>query len=195
MSNQNNEKKKKKSSKIFLFIVIFYFLASFLPTFFGVMRSKITQTINISGSDSPYKNLELLDARAINLSDTEEWKNGELKKTVPELQNMELQSYCQVFKFEVHVKNTGTRDARYDGSVYLGSGDGFVWQAEEIRDDSGQTKDTRIIPSGREATVTLYGQVSNDSSNVLLKTYDTKNYKPESIEVQLYGQEEEGEEE
>jgi len=194
MSDRNNEKKKKKSPKILLFIVLIYFLASSLPAIFGVMRSNITQTINIPGNNTPYKNLELLDARAFNLSDTEEWKSGELKKTVPELQNMELQSDCQVFRFEVHVKNTGTRDARYDGSVYLGNGDGFTWQAEEKRDDSGETKDTRIIPSGREATVTIYGQVSNDSSNVLLKTYDTKDYKPESIEVQLYGQEE-GEEE
>lgn len=77
-----------------------------------------------------------------------------------------------MYRFDVTVHNNGTQEEQVDYALYLGSGDGAAFQQSKDPAYSSGT-DSRIIPRGRSAVITLYGEVSNKSTTVEFQTYAT----------------------
>lgn len=187
MNNQSPKPKKRTSSKIVFLIVAVYLIISLLPTVIVFVRENIQGSPDSDDSTSSisFGNLELNSVDVTNLSETDEWKNGSLQASIPELKEVELKPGYQVYRFDVEVNNTGSRDLRYDGSVFLGTDEGDALQATYSPAEGSREKDTRFIPIGREAMVTVYGQVSDETNTVYLKTYATDEGTSRTIDVDL----------
>lgn len=197
MSNETKPK-RKGAPRIFLIIIVTYLILSFLPAVSIIFQS-ISQPIisiirdrdkdNDKDTDPepsyPYDDLKLLSVDKTNLSMLQEWMDGILANTIPELQDVVVEDGYQLYQFDVHLRNEGNDSSRYDGSVYIWSDDGNVIQVIPDYDPKSEEKDTRILPPGREAVVTIYAMVEDGTPRVYAKTYNTKNLKPASIIVEM----------
>ena len=71
-----------------------------------------------------------------------------------------------MYRFDVTVNNMGSRDEDVAYAVYLRSGDGVAFQQTDsaYTDASRNVTDSRIVPRGRSAVITLYGEVNEEST-------------------------------
>lgn len=192
--NKESKPKKKGIPRIFILIIMVYFVSSLMPAFVALLQDfrlpeiEIEEDIGAGQDDEPdypYVDLELLSAVGKNLSKTQEWQDGTLSNTIPELKDLVIQDGYQLYQFDVEVLNKGNDNCRYDGSVYVTSEERDVIQLTVVYQEGNDEKDTRILPPGRKTVVTLYGLVQDGTADIYAKTYTTKHFKPVSINVEM----------
>lgn len=150
-----NKKQNKAVSGIKYFIVIVVLiniLASVVPAFMDAWSGW-----SGGSGDTEYSDLEMVEVAA---------------QVVPDYQGVTAAEGYTMYRFDVTVHNNGTQEEQVDYALYLGSGDGTAFQQSRDPAYSSGT-DSRIIPRGRSAVITLYGEVSNDSTTVEFQTYTT----------------------
>lgn len=125
-------------------------------------------------------------------SGREEYENlevqGVVSEALPEYGGRVSEEGYQVYRFDIMLKNTGTKEEMCDRTlVYFSSGEGYASMIYEDTDTTTtevEKEDTRFIPPGREGTVTLYGVVGEEVSEVDFITYSTKSGESEAVKYQ-----------
>ena len=200
MSKQSKPK-KSPASRIFLLIFILYLCSGFvLPIARAVLHrinlpdiwtekseEKGDEESKEKGSvpDYPYCDLVIRSVEKKDLTGTKEWQDGTLSRTIPELKDLVLEDGYHLYQFDVVVFNEGTDQADYDNSIYVGTDKGVAVQCFHRYVKGDKEKDTRILPPGREAVVTVYAIVKNGTPHVYVKTFSTRSINPAKVYVEM----------
>lgn len=155
-----------------LAIVVIIVLINVFGTLFAAFSEALTD-LTSSGREE-YSNLEV---------------QGVTSEALPEYGGRKSEEGYQVYRFDIILKNTGTKEEMCERTqVYLGSEEGYASEIYEDTDTMQTTEvkkeDTRCIPPGREGTVTLYGIVGEEVTEVKFTTYSTKSGDSEPVEYQ-----------
>ncbi len=187
--NKNNQPKAKSKipvRRIVILIILIYVVISILPVIMLRISRAVWERKRNTDSNRTAEHivdLRIQDAVMTDITDSEEWKSGQLKETVPELKGFNLEPDSRLCRCEITVRNNGMEPARYDGAIYLGSDDGYIKEISIEREVGSKEMDTRVIPPGRTSTVTMYGQVSNGTRTAKVKTYYTESAEPEELTI------------
>ena len=198
-ANNGRKSKKGNSGRFFLILIMIYMISSFMPSGVRVFRgvyhlfprqrqeSEVTKNVENDSKEKelPFAQIELLSAEVTDLTDTEEWKNGTLKETVPDLKKTEITDGFRLYQFDVKVYNKGTKSSRCDGQVFLTSKQGDADQQHHRFEPDSQEMDTCIIPPKREAIITIYGLVRTGTGEVYLRTYNTTSAPDSMLKVEM----------
>lgn len=153
---------EKKTSKVASGIKYFIVIIIFINVLAGIVPSLLSAWDSFRGGQDTdvYSNLEIAGVSA---------------QIVPEYAGVTADEGYQMYRFDVTVNNKGTREEQVDYALYVNSGDGYVFEQTSgaYTDLERNVTDTRIIPRGRTAVITLYAQVSDDSTTVEFNTYCT----------------------
>lgn len=191
MDKEKDRNPKNRFMRICFWLFFLVFAAGFFLSTVSDILDRGTDPDTLFESEEtddkgyPCADLELLSAETRNLSGTEEWKNGTLQATVPELQDVTLASGYQLYQFDVKIHNKGNDQSDYDGSVYIVSDENDVITCFAPYVEGDKTDDTRILPPGREAVVTVYAQVKEGTKKVYAKTYNTRNSKARKMPIEM----------
>lgn len=153
------EKKKNRGIsfvKYFILIVIVInVLANILPALIGAWN----------GFRSGQSDENVSDVRIVDVS----------SQVVTDYEGYTPMEGYRMYRFDVTVNNMGSRDEDMAYAVYLRSGDGVAFQQTDsaYTDASRNVTDSRIVPRGRSSVITLYGEVSEESTTVEFYTYYT----------------------
>ena len=190
-SSDREEKAQKKAGwRIFFLIILVYSLFSFLPsvgrliygTIYhlpGILQESGTGEEQEQVNNPPFSQLVLLSAEVTDLTDTKEWQDGTLKANIPELEKTVIEDGNRLYRFDVTVYNKGTKASDCEREIFVDSHQGMVSQQNKEWNKEDKTKDTRIIPPKRQGIIAVYAIVSNGTSEVYLRTYNT-NTAPDS---------------
>lgn len=150
-----NKKKSGNGKTVILVIVIFYLIVTFVPMIAGIIDDwKVSRY-------EEYSDIQMLTVEA---------------EVVPEAYGETAQEGYQMYRFDIQIKNNGTRVENVDQiCIYLNSVDGDAREVEKTYDENDTTEDTRVLPPGREGVVSIYGYVSDESTEVELSNYQVKN--------------------
>lgn len=154
-------KKSKSSFIIFIIIIILVYIVPLgISTF---------QDIFENDTDTMKTDLEIVEIKAEIVSDY----NGKIASD----------GYT-MYRFDITVDNKGNQDEKIKYTpFYIESGDGSaLMQYEEY---SETLEDTRILPQGRRGMVTVFAEVSQDSTNVEVINYGTPDGKREEMVYSL----------
>lgn len=156
MGENKMEKKKKKipAVVIVIFLIIVFNMIGFLGTIFLSLKSMLFHS---GSSQTRYSDVQMVSASC---------------EVVPEYKGQKASEGNQIYRFDVVVDNLGTQKEHLEYTmVHVAFGDGTASTIYEDEEKNGQ--DTRILPPGRRGVVSVYAEVSNDSTWVELRTYLT----------------------
>lgn len=155
------KEKKTRGSKIKSWSSIVVLIGAIYSVFgsaFGNIIGGVRGLFGESGNEEKYHNLNIVSVSSEVVSN----HNG---KTTEE-------GY-QMYRFDLVVENLGTYEEKLSNQLYyVSSGDGYAATDYEDIMQKGK-QDTRILPPGRSGVITVYGEVSDDSTTVELETYQT----------------------
>ena len=172
MTKQN----KKKKSSVVSYIIILVVAFNLIFPFVGSQIDKIQDRMADSG-EAQVENLEIMSVSSFPVS---------LEDIPAGYGTVEVGDGYQLYQFDVTVKNQGNRSERLRYSpLSLDGVDGYAGMIYEDNDEDSVVEDTRILPKGREVTMTIYGMVSEDTKEVEVGTYLTPDGEKRSYIHQL----------
>lgn len=139
-------------------VVVIYILVTFMPMLISFIKD-MTGTSNKTALEE--RDLEILSVSS---------------EIVPEYEGRPPEEGYQIYRFDVLVRNNGMKEERIKNpNLYLSSGEEGYASAINSYDDStagvSEVEDTRFLPPGREGIITIYGSVSEDSTEVDFISY------------------------
>ena len=172
MSKQN----KKKKTSIVSYIIFLVIAFNLIFPFVGSQIDKIQDRMADSG-EAQVENLEIVSVSSSVVS---------LEVLPASYGTVEVGDGYQLYQFDVTVKNLGNRSEslRYS-PLSLDGVDGYAGLIYEENDEDSVVEDTRILPQGREVTMTIYGMVSEDTTEVEVGSYRTPDGEKKSYNYQL----------
>ena len=153
--------KKRKSGLavvkyIVVVVVLINVLASVLPLFLDTAGDLF------GDSDSErYSDLRIIDVQG---------------QMVPDYKGRTAGDGYQMYRFDLTVNNQGSHVEQLAYiSFYLSGNDGEVYMQYDDTDSasSAHVEDTRILPVGRDATVSIYAEISDGTTSVEISNYNT----------------------
>lgn len=152
--------KKKNGIAVVKYIVIFVVLINVLASVLPPLLHSVEDLFR-GRSNEQYSNLQISNVRG---------------QVVPDYKGRTAGEGYQMYRFDLTVNNQGSRVEQLAYiSFYLSSDDGEVYMQYDDTDtsSSAHVEDTRILPVGRDATVTIYAEVSEETTSVEISNYNT----------------------
>lgn len=172
MSKQNNKKKSSVVSYIIALIAVFNLVVPFAGSFINQIQDKMANS-----EEERVENLEITSVSSFPVS---------LADLPAGYKTVEVGDGYQLYQFDVTVKNQGNCSERLRYSpLSLDGMDGYAGRIYEENDGDSVVEDTRILPQGREVTMTIYGMVSEDTKEVEVGSYRTPDGEKKSYTHQL----------
>ncbi len=166
------EKEKKRNLPVVKYIIIIIVLANVLISVVPTLIDSAGDLFGESETES------YSDLRIINVS----------SQVVPDFQGRTAGDGYQMYRFDLTVDNQGSQPEKVEySSFYLNSSDGEVYMQYENTDSASAAdkEDTRILPVGRYATVTLYAEISNGTTSIEISNYNTPDSEEETFMYML----------
>lgn len=174
MGKQNNQKKKASSriTYIIIIIVLLNVLSSVVPA--------VIDSVKDMFGDSAEQRIENLEIVSVSSQPI-------LAENLPKAYGTVVPGdEYQLYQFEVTVSNQGNTTEMLQYSLLSLDGvDDYATIIYEEEDENSVQEDTRILPQGRDVTMTIYGLVSNDTTEVEVSTYRTPDGEKNSCVHQL----------
>lgn len=153
-------KKRKSGLAVAKYIVIFIILINILAAVLPPLLDTVEDLFG--GSDSErYSDLRIVNVQG---------------QVVPDYKGRTAGDGYQMYRFDLTVNNQGSHAEQLAyTSFYLSSDDGEVYMQYDDSDSasSAHVEDTRILPVGRDATISIYAEISDGITSVEISNYNT----------------------
>lgn len=153
-------KKKKSGLAVVKYIVIFVILINVLASVLPPLFHTVGDLFGDSGSER-YSDLKIIDVRG---------------QVVPDYKGRTAGDGYQMYRLDLTVNNQGSHVEQLAyTSFYVSGNDGDVYMQYDDADttSSAHVEDTRILPVGRDATVSIYAEISDGTTSVEISNYNT----------------------